>query len=287
MASLIATELGFEQALGEPPNLAGEESPWRSRLLRIRYWRGIVLLVAAAYFLLPLYAALAFAFENDNHQPSFAAAEQLPNQAGFLPALFLSLRLAGVTVVIAMVLLVPTATYVHLRLPRMRRVLEFVTILPIVIPPIVLISGVLEAAPLWAKSSPYLLAYLYVILAYPFIYRSLDAGLATLDLRTLVEASRSLGGRWISTLWRVIIPNLRSSIMAGLVLTLALVLGEFTMGSLDGWTPLPVWIFNFSQKNGHIESAAAMFGLVGTWLLITLVIFADPNARRARRSQAT
>ena len=59
-----------------------------------------------------------------------------------------------VTTVLTMVLMVPTAIYVHLKLPKMRRVLDFVTILPIVIPPIVLILGVLHAAPLWLRSSP-------------------------------------------------------------------------------------------------------------------------------------
>lgn len=287
MASMIATELGFENALGTAPDLAAAEAPWRARILRIRYWRGIILIFAAAYFLLPLYAALAVSFENDSNHPSFFAAQQLPHEAGFMTAFLLSLRLAGVTVVISMVMLIPTATYVHLKLPKMRRVLEFVTILPIVIPPIVVISGVLDAAPLWARSSQYLLAYLYVILAYPFIYRSLDASMSVIDLKTLVEASRSLGGRSISTLWRVVIPNLRAGIMAGLVLTLALVLGEFTMANLDGWETLPVWIFNFSQKDSHIETAAAMFSLVGTWLLITGVLFIDPSARRARKNRTS
>ena len=184
-----------------------------------------------------------------------------------------------------MVLMVPTAVYVHLKLPRMRRVLDFVTILPIVIPPIVLILGVLKAAPLWLKSSPYLLSLVYVILALPFVYRSLDAGLSAIDLKTLVEASRSLGGKWVSTLWHVLVPNLRSAMLSSIVLTIALVLGEFTMASLDLWTTIPVWIYQFEQSDAHISTAASMLALVGTWLLLTFIVSIDRSQSRRSREK--
>ena len=197
MAALIP-EIAYEETQGGIRQIEGD--PQRRRIPRLRYWRGIVLFLAGAYFLIPLYAGLRFSFENDAGQFSFYAVKAIPSQTGFSAAFFLSLRLAAVTTVLTMVLMVPTATYVHLKLPKMRRVLDFVTILPIVIPPIVLILGVLEAAPLWLRASPYLLSLVYVILALPFVYRSLDAGLSAIDLKTLVEASRSLGGKWVSTL---------------------------------------------------------------------------------------
>ena len=212
----------------------------------------------------------------------------IPSQVGFSAAFFLSLRLAAVTTVLTMVLMVPTATYVHLKLPRMRRVLDFVTILPIVIPPIVLILGVLHAAPLWLRSSPYLLSLIYVILALPFVYRSLDAGLSAIDLKTLVEASRSLGGKWVSTLLHVILPNIRAAMLSATVLTIALVLGEFTMASLDLWTTLPVWIYQFQQTDGHIATAVSMFSLIGTWVLLTVIVSVDRSqSRRSRRRTGT
>jgi putative spermidine/putrescine transport system permease protein len=243
-----------------------------------------VLFLAAVYFLIPLYAGLKFSLQNDNGQFSFYAIKAIPSQTGFSAAFFLSLRLALVTTVLTMVLMVPTAVYVHLKLPKMRRVLDFVTILPIVIPPIVLILGVLHAAPLWLRASPYLLSLVYVILALPFAYRSLDAGLSSIDLKTLVEASRSLGGRWISTLWRVILPNIRAGMLSAIVLTLALVLGEFTMASLDLWTTLPVWIYQFQQSDAHIATAVSMLSLIGTWLLLVLIVSVDRSqSRRARR----
>jgi putative spermidine/putrescine transport system permease protein len=281
MASLIP-EVAYEEMLGGVPEVQGE--PQRPRRPRLRLWRGIVLLLAGVYFLIPLYAGLRFSFQNDAGQFSLYAVKAIPSQTGFSAAFFLSLRLAAVTTVLTIVLMVPTATYVHLKLPKMRRVLDFVTILPIVIPPIVLILGVLHAAPLWLRSSPYLLSLVYVILALPFVYRSLDAGLSAIDLKTLVEASRSLGGKWISTLWHVILPNLRAATLSATVLTIALVLGEFTMASLDLWTTLPVWIYQFSQLDAHIATAVSMLSLLGTWVLLTVIISVDRSqSRRTRR----
>ncbi|MGC8510946.1 MAG: ABC transporter permease [Acidimicrobiales bacterium] len=254
---------------------------------RVRWWRGVVLLLAGAYFLIPLYAGLKFSLQGVNGGFSFLAFQKLPSAPGFSAALTLSLKLAVATMVVSTVLMVPTAIYVHVRLPRLRRMMDVVTILPIVIPPIVLIVGVLGAFPEWAKASPYLLSFMYVILAMPFVYRSLDAGLGAIDLKTLTEASRSLGGNWLKTIWRVVLPNIRPALLSATVLTLALVFGEYTMASLDLWTTVPVWITQFQvSSDGHIQVAASMLGLVGTWILLVLVVSLDRSqSRRSRRRQ--
>ena len=251
---------------------------------RPRFGRGAVLLIAALYFLVPLYAAVDFSLKDIQGHFSFSPLTQIAAQPGFGAAVGLSFRLSVVTLVIEMLLMVPTVIYVHLRLPRFRRVMEVITILPIVIPPIVLILGVLRAVRpyQWISSSPYLLAVVYVVLAMPFVYRSLDSGLGALDLKTLAEASRSLGSGWISTMWRVLIPNLRSALLSASVLTLALVFGEFTMAQLDLWTTVPVWIYNSSSNNPHVVTAVAMMFLVAMWLALTIIISLDRTHRRGK-----
>ncbi len=284
MASLIP-EIAVEETLGDTGEVASDPGRRRGRP---RFWRAVVLLLAGFYFLIPLYAAAKFSLQNDAGHFSLYAVKAIPSQTGFGAAFFLSLRLAALTVVLSIVLMVPTAVYVHLKLPRMRRVLDFITILPIVIPAIVLILGVLAASPAWLKASPYLLSLMYVILSLPFVYRSLDSGLSAVDLKTLVEASRSLGGKWGSTLLHVILPNIRSAMTSAIALTIALVLGEFTMASLDLWTTLPVWIYQFQQLDAHISTAVSMLSLLGTWLLLTLIVLLDRSqSRRAVRRVGT
>ena len=243
-------------------------------------WRWAILLIAAVYFLLPLYAAIRFA--------GLHAFGSVVTQPGFGSALWLSLRLGVVTWVITMLLMVPTTVYVHLRLPRLRRLMETITILPIVIPPVVLIIGVLQVMPLSLRSTPWLLALEYVILTMPFAYRALDAGLRSIDVKTLTEASGSLGAGWLTTLWRVILPNIRTALLSATILILALVLGEFTMASLDLQTTFPVWIVLFDQENAQISVAASIFALVVTWLFLMLItVIATRQSRRTGGGEVT
>ena len=250
------------------------QGPGQSRPI----WRWVILLVAGVYFLIPLWAALRFA--------GIKALGSVVTQAGFGDALWLSIRLAVVTTIITIVLMLPTAVYVHLRLPAVRRLLEGITILPIVIPPVVLSVGVLEVAPSFLKSTPYLLALMYVILAMPFAYRAIDAGLRALDLKTVVEASNSLGAGWVTTLWRVVLPNLKTALLSATVLTVALVLGEFTMASLFLYQTFPVWIVVFDQTSGQISVAASLDALFVTWLfLMAITVFGTRQSRRTGGGQ--
>jgi putative spermidine/putrescine transport system permease protein len=264
MATVISQELADEAAAAPAPH--GRRP--------VPVWRWIILVLTGVYFLIPLYAALRFA--------GIASFGDVVHQTGFSDALILSLKLAVMTTVLTLALMVPTTIQVHLRLPRLRRLLEAITILPIVIPPVVLIVGVLEVAPGYLKSTPYLLGLVYVILAMPFAYRSLDAGLRALELRTLVDAASSLGARWPATLWRVILPNLRTALLSATVLTVALVLGEFTMASLDLYQTFPVWIVAFDQTSGPVSTAASLLALFVTWFFLMLIV--TVASRRSRRA---
>jgi len=243
-------------------------------------WRWVVLILAGVYFLLPLWSALRFA--------GTSAFGSLIGFAGFGSSLWLSVKLAIITTLITLALMLPTAVYVHLRLPKVRRLLEGITILPIVIPPVVLITGVLAIAPGFLKSSDLLLALEYVVLAMPFAYRSIDAGLRSLDLKTIVEASNSLGGGWIATLLRVVLPNLRTALLSATVLTIALVMGEYTMASLDLYQTFPVWIYVNAQASGPVSVAASLLALFVTWLLLMLItLIATRQSRKTGGGQVT
>ncbi len=282
MASLgLGQALEGDQDFMDQYSRGNPAAPW---IKRVHWGRGIALFLAALYFIVPFYAAMQFCLQNVNGQFSLETFTQVAQAPGFFSALWLSTQLAIATMAIVLILMVPTMIYVHLRMPRFRRVMEVITILPIVIPPIVLIVGVDGVTPLWLKSSQYLLALIYVVLAMPYVYRSLDAGLGALDLKTLVEAARSLGSGWVSIIWRVLIPNMRSALLSASVLTLALVFGEFTIASLDGWTTIPVWIYLTPTTNPRINTLVAMLALFGTCVVLAVVVSFDRSHRRTRRS---
>jgi putative spermidine/putrescine transport system permease protein len=252
----------------------------RQGAARPAVWRWVVLLIAAVFFLLPLIVAFRFA--------GIKAFGSVISESGFTSSLGLSVRLAVVTTVITIVLMLPTTVYVHLRLPGIRRLMEGITILPIVIPPVVLIVGVLQIAPGSLKNTPYLLGLEYVVLAMPFAYRAIDAGLRSLDLKTIVEASNSLGAGWIRTLMRVILPNLRTALLSAVVLTVALVLGEYTMASLALYQTFPVWIYVNSQTSGQVSVAASLLALLVTWIfLMGITVLGTRQSRRTGGGSVT
>ena len=243
-------------------------------------WRWVILLAAGVYFLVPLIVALRFA--------GIKAFGSVVSETGFTSSLGLSVRLAIVTTVITIALMLPTTVYVHLRLPGIRRLMEGITILPIGIPPVVLIVGVLAIAPGSLKSSAYLLSLEYVVLAMPFAYRAIDAGLRSLDLKTIVEASNSLGARSVTTLMRVILPNLRTALLSATVLTVALVLGEYTMASLALYQTFPVWIYVNSQTSGQVSVAASLLALFVTWFFLMIItVLGTRQSRRTGGGQVT
>src|SRR5919201_508513 len=122
----------------------------------------------------------------------------------------------------------------------------FLALVPFVVPPIVLVVGLLnlyKGSPAWFYDKPYgFLVAAYVILAFPYMYFSLDAGIRSIDLHTLTEASQSLGASWRTTLLRGILPNIRVAALAGTCLSLAIVMGEFTIASLSAFSTFPTYI---------------------------------------------
>jgi ABC-type multidrug transport system fused ATPase/permease subunit len=166
-----------------------------------RRWRVVVLAIAAVYFLLPLLAAAEFSLRAPGGGYGLANWLAIASDPVLLAALATSMQIAVVTAVAVLALVVPTAVWVRLQLPGLAGVLESATILPIVIPPVVMAAGIAFVQAnlggpafrtLFASSTTALTPF-YVILALPFAYRAVDNGLAAIPLRTLVEAARSRG----------------------------------------------------------------------------------------------
>jgi len=207
----------------------------------------------------------------------------------FWPALKLSLKLAIATVLITLTLLLPTALYVHLRIPRARPLVEFLTLLPYVVPPIALAAGVAafyRANARWLFSSQWALVPFYVVMALPFTYRSIDAGIKAIDVRTLVDASRNLGAGWFTTFRRVLMPNLASSILSASFLTATVVLGEFTIAVTLNKATFPVFSFQYFGRNPQGGIALALLILLGTTaLLAVLSLLTRTKAQKAVRQK--
>ena len=252
--------------------------PRRGRAAKrhMSFWTWFWLIMAALYFLVPLYSTLQFSLETSLHGYGFTWYLDTFKDPMFRTSFFFSLRLAVETVIIGLVLMVPTVYWVHLKLPQLRPVMDIVSILPFVVPPVALVvglSGAFQVMP-WLLASSHLLALLYVILALPFTYRSLDAGMSAINVRTLTEASQSCGAPAWKTLLFVILPNIRTSMLSGAFLTLAIVMGEYTISSLLLFQSFAVYIYYIGNTKAQQAAALAIisFGLTwGTMMVLFLI----------------
>jgi putative spermidine/putrescine transport system permease protein len=159
-------------------------------------------------------------------------------------------------------------------------------LLPLTIPAIVLVVGL---APIYNRIERYnvsalMLFWAYVVLALPYAYRALAAGLAAVDATTLSEAARSLGARWFTVMFRIIVPNMRQAILNALLLTVALVLGEFTVAYLLGYVNLQVNVFEISRnsENAGVVFSASAATLLFAFALLLILSYVGRRLRRGR-----
>jgi putative spermidine/putrescine transport system permease protein len=261
-------------------------------------WNLLWLVLAGLYFLVPLYGTAEFSLETTPGHHGFDAYQAVLEQSQFWSMFSLSLEIAIGTVVISLVLMLPTVYWVHLKLPRIRPVLDFIAVLPFVVPPVTLAVGILRLfgagsqqtsgignvvigqPSSWLLSGSVfdlpagiqLLALAYVILALPFTYRSLEAGMRAIDLRTLTEAAQSLGAGWLRVLAWIILPNMRSAMLSAAFLTLTLVMGEYTMASLMLLNTFPIYMFQIGNEQAYQAAALAMISLILTWVALLGVL---------------
>lgn len=295
-------------ALGEQPGPAGR--PLSDRLRRIPWSRIVVLLLLFVYIVGPLAAAAWFVvYTPALHQFSLAPFGQIFSAPGFTASVRMTFFVALLTIAIEFVLLVPAMLAIQLHLPKLRPVIESISMVPLVVSPVALVAGVstvlgwgLNDQGSWLyqldanvrnPSFPVILPLVYVLLALPFAFRSLDAGLRAVNLKTLVEASQNLGASWPVTLFRVVLPNLRTGLLSGAVLTLALVFGEFTVSSILGFEPFSVWIEQDGQGSGQLPIAVSLLSLLLSWAVLFLISFAggrisrtDSGRGRLRRAKS-
>jgi putative spermidine/putrescine transport system permease protein len=286
--------LSEKNALIERPRGAGK-GPRTPRSQA--FARFAVLTLVLGYLTVPLLAMIEFSTRGDydkatNSFPrslqAFAAIFSYPN---LVDGIIASLQIAALTVFGMLILLVPTMVWTIVRVPRMRRVIEFLCLLPLAIPAIVIVVGI---APLYQwmgqhlgafGGSPLTLTFIDIILVLPYSYRAIDASLRAIDVNTLADAARSLGAGWPRTIFQVIVPNIRGGILSAAVLSIALVLGEFTISSLLSFNTVQVVIYLLGKRDPYVSVAVSLLALVFAFALLFVISrFAPGSDSRSQRA---
>jgi putative spermidine/putrescine transport system permease protein len=284
MAAVTAlSETPAAESAGRP---RGMQARRRRRLNLFRY---VVFTVFGLFFLLPLLAMARFSLEGATLGTwSLTAWKQIASYQGtgvppLISSIEITLELAVITCAVMLVLLVPTMIWVRLRVRWLARTMEFLCLLPLTIPAIALVVGLGQ---IYNKLqhfslSALMLFWVYVILALPYAYQALAAGLSAIDVETLSEAARSLGASWFTVMMRVIAPNMRQAILNALLLTASLVLGEFTIAFLLLYNNLQVELYSISRNtpNAGVLFSTSLAALLLTFVLLLILSYAGRRRR--------
>lgn len=251
-----------------------------------------IVAVGALYFFLPLVATFEFSLSMLRGTWSFEAYRVVFDDPRFRETFVFSVVAALATIVLGALLVVPTTYWVRLKFPRLRPLVEFITLLPLVIPPIVLVFGYLR---LYNSSSllPFtgsalgtniLLVFGYVILSLPYMFRAVDTGMAAIDIRTLTEAAESLGAKRPTILFKVILPNVRAAVLSGAFLTFAIVIGEFVLASLLNRPAFGPYLALMGANRAYEPAALAVIAFAVTWACMAMLQVVGSQAPGRSRS---
>jgi len=238
-----------------------------------------VLIVGLMYFIVPLIGMVEFSLSMRRGEYSLDAYDIVLGDPQFRRTFGFSVIMALLTIIVGMALVVPTAYWVQLKLPRLRPVIEFVTLLPLVIPAIVIVFGYIRlyntssilplTGSIWGTNL--LLVMGYMTLGLPYMYRAVDTGMRAIDITTLTEAARSLGAGWGTILWRLILPNVLVSVLSGAFVTFAIVIGEFTMAALLNRPAFGPYLQLMGANRAYEPFALATIAFLVTWACMGLI----------------
>jgi len=252
-----------------------------------------IFLAGASLLILPLVGMTEFSLRMRRGVYSLDAYAVVIGDPRFQATFGYSVIMAILTIVLGVLLVVPTAYWVRLKVPQARPYVEFFTLLPLVIPAIVVVFGYIRLyntsswLPLTgtAFGTNILLLFGYTMLALPYMYRSVDTGLRTIDVATLTEAAQSLGAGWTTIIARLILPNVLVAVLSGAFLTFAIVIGEFTMAALLDRPAFGPYLQELGRNRAYEPAALAVMSFAITWACMGLIQLATRFSKHTKAAR--
>jgi putative spermidine/putrescine transport system permease protein len=240
--------------------------------------------VVGLYLLLPLVATVLYSFATvwrDQPLPdglTFDWWRSTLSDPRLRDAAWRSFELAAVTTVVVNLVVLPPLVWSRLRKPRIRTVMQACAVLPFVLPFLVIAYGIDDLTGTWSvteglQGSRWVLFMAHVAIAYPFYLWPVDAALGAAGIERLHEAAETSGARPVTTLLRVVVPNVRVGLIAGSVLAFATSFFELSVARVvtgSSFETVPLWQLAQTRDTGGNFNGAAVVS-VATFVLLFLL----------------
>jgi putative spermidine/putrescine transport system permease protein len=248
------------------------------KTIQTRWWAILWAALGLLYFFVPMYGTLDFSLRMERGKIGLRAYEVVLSDPKFLDSFRFSAVMGLVTITISVLIFLPTVYWIYWRAPQARPMVEIITILPFIVPTIVYVFGLIRTfgrPPLQLTLTPFktdiLLAAGYVVLSMPYMFRALDVGMRSIDVRPLTEAAQSLGANWMQIMWRVILPNMRVAILSGALICFATVIGELILADFLVRPALGPYMVQVGRDKAYEPAALSIISYALTWVSLGLI----------------
>lgn len=244
------------------------------------------MLLLMVYLLLPLLATGLYAFAQDWQNSllpdrwTFNWFGEMFKDVRFLEALWTSLHLCLISVILSLAVMLPAVFVITVYFPRWESFMKGIVVLPYAVPGVVAAVGLIRTystGPLDISGTAYLLVGAYFVVILPYMYQGIRNSLLTVSAVELLNAAELLGARRRTAFLSVILPNIWPGVIVSALLSFSVLFGEFVLTNMlvgGHIQTIQVYLYRRVGESGHLASAIAisyfMFILVLSAVLMKL-----------------
>lgn len=229
-----------------------------------------VMLLFMAYLLLPLLATFLYAVAREWQAtllPQSWTLEwfaELARDAKFLNALWISLTICAVSVIISLAVMLPAVFIISVYVPRLEAVMKGVVVLPYAVPGVVAAVGLIRtysSGPIAISGTVYILIGAYFVIVLPYMYQGIRNSLLTISAVDLLQSAEMLGASRIQAFFTVIVPNIWTGVIVSSLLSFSVLFGEFVLTNMlvgGHIQTIQVYLMQKLSQSGHLASAIAI-----------------------------
>lgn len=194
----------------------------------------------------------------------------------FFRAIARSITASAISIFLSFSVLLPVIYLSKVHYPWLGRIMRFLSMLPFAISGVILAVGLTK---IYSKGSfaisgtLWLLVGAYFVIIMPFMYQGIRTSIDNLDTVSLINSAIILGSSEWSAFWKVIFPNILKGVSSSVLLSFALLMGEFVLANIlvgGNYETIQVFMFWSRGVSGHYSSS-----IVTIYFLIIVAISAS------------
>lgn len=235
----------------------------------------IILTLVFIYLFLPVAATLIYSFATKWDSTVFPEGytlycyKTLFSDNRFIMSLLRTINVSVITSVVTVIILVPCIYLAVVYYKPLEKMFNFITILPFVMPGVILAVGLIQLYTSITGTIWILLGSYFVIIL-PYMYQSIRNSFRAINALSLTEAALVLGCTEFKAFFKVILPNVLKGVISSVLLSISILFGEFVLVNLlvgSNYETVQMYLFKTLYTDGRLASAVVTIYLIVVLLL--------------------